>query len=91
MSSPSCRLLVLAIALFAGGASTLSAAQVTAVITGVVTDQSGASVTGAKVELVSGVAVIGSEVTDSEGRYRLEGFHPGEVHGSGHGGALSIH
>ena len=78
MSSFSYRLVVFAIALFAVGASTLSAAQQTAAISGLVSDQTGASVAGAKVELVSGLVVIRSGVTDSEGRYRLEGLQPGQ-------------
>ena len=77
MSSFSYRLVVVVIAIFAVGASTLSAAQQTAAISGLVSDQTGASVAGAKVELVSGLVVIRSGVTDSEGRYRLEGLQPG--------------
>ena len=50
----------------------------TAAISGVVSDQTGASVTGAKVELVSGLVAIRSVVTDSEGRYRVERLQPGE-------------
>ena len=69
---------VFAIALFAAGASTLSAAQQPSTISGVVSDQTGASVAGAKVELVSGLVVTRSVVTDSEGRYRVEGLQPGE-------------
>jgi iron complex outermembrane receptor protein len=78
MSSFSCRLVVFAIALFTVGASTLSAAQQTAAINGLVSDQTGASVAGAKVELVSGLVAIRSLVTDSQGRYRVEGLQPGE-------------
>lgn len=78
MSSLSNRFVVLAIALFAAGASTLSAAQPTAAISGVVSDQTGASVAAAKVELLSGLIVIRSVVTDSEGRYRVEGLQPSE-------------
>ena len=37
-----------------------------------------ASVAGAKVELVSGLVVIRSVVTDRDGRYRVEGLQPGE-------------
>ncbi len=78
MSSFSYRLVVFAIVLFTVGASTLSAAQQTAAISGLVSDQTGASVAGAKVELVSGLVAIRSVVTDSEGRYRVEGLQPGE-------------
>ena len=60
------------------GTSVLSAAQQPTTISGVVSDQTGASVAGAKVELVSGLVVIRSVVTDSEGRYRVEGLQPGE-------------
>ncbi len=76
MSSLSNRFVVLAIALFAVGASALSAAQQTAAVSGAVSDQTGASVAGARVELVSGLIVIRSVVTDSEGRYRVEGLQP---------------
>jgi iron complex outermembrane receptor protein len=78
MSSFSYRLVVFAIALFPIGASTLRAAQQTAAINGLVSDQTGASVAGAKVELVSGLVAIRSLVTDSQGRYRGEGLQPGE-------------
>lgn len=78
MSSLSNRFVVLAIALFAVGASALSAAQQTAAVSGLVSDQTGASVAGAKVELVSGLVVIRSIVTDGEGRYRVEGLQLGE-------------
>jgi iron complex outermembrane receptor protein len=78
MSSFSCRLVVFAIALFTVGASTLRAAQQTAAIDGLVSDQTGASVAGARVELVSGLVAIRSLVTDSQGRYRVDGLQPGE-------------
>jgi iron complex outermembrane receptor protein len=78
MSSLSNRVVVLVIALLAVGASVLGAAQQTAAISGVVSDQTGASVAGAKVELVGGLVVIRSIVTDSEGRYRVEGLQLGE-------------
>ena len=55
-----------------------SAAQQTAAISGLVSDQTGASVAGAKVELVSGLVVIRSVVTDRDGRYRFDGLQPGE-------------
>ena len=78
MSSFSYRLVVFTIALFVVGAPTVSAAQQTAAISGVVSDQTGASVAGAKVELVSGLVVTRSVATDSEGRYRVEGLQPSE-------------
>jgi iron complex outermembrane recepter protein len=78
MSSFPYRFVAFALALFAVGATTLSAAQQSAAISGHVADQSGASVAGAKVELVSGLVVTRSVDTDSEGRYRLEGLQPGE-------------
>ena len=78
MSSLRYRLVVMTIGLFALGASTLRAAQQPITISGVVSDQTDASIAGAKVELVSGLVVIRSVVTDSEGRYRVEGPQPGE-------------
>ena len=60
------------------GTSVLRAAQQPTAISGVVSDQTGASVAGANVELVSGLVVIRSVVTDSEGRYGVEGLQPGE-------------
>jgi iron complex outermembrane receptor protein len=55
-----------------------SAAQQTASISGLVADQTGAAVAGAKVELVRGSVASGSAVTDGEGRYRFDGIAPGE-------------
>jgi iron complex outermembrane receptor protein len=78
MSSLSNRFVVLAIALFAIGSSALSAAQQTAAVSGLVSDQTGASVAGARIELLGGLVVIRSIVTDSEGRYRVEGLQLGE-------------
>jgi iron complex outermembrane receptor protein len=78
MSPSSYRQVVFAIALLAIAPSTLRAAQQTAAISGHVSDQTGASVAGAKVELVSGVVGIRSIVTDSNGRYRVEGLQPGD-------------
>ena len=57
--------------------STLGAAQQTVAITGLVSDQTGASVAGAKVELARGPVVIRSVVTDRDGRYRLDDPQPG--------------
>lgn len=68
MASLSWRVMVFAMVLAAVGASSVKAAQHTAAISGVVSDQTGASITGAKVELVSGLVTIRSGVTDSEGR-----------------------
>ncbi len=50
----------------------------TAAVTGQVSDPTGASVPGATVELVSGVAATRSAATDGRGRYRFEGLEPGE-------------
>lgn len=69
-------LVLLSIGLLVG--STTAAAQQTATITGLVSDQTGASVPGAKVELVSGLAATRSVATDGEGRYRFEDLEPGE-------------
>ena len=60
------------------GTSVVRAAQEPTAISGVVSDQTGASVAGANVELVSGFVVIRSDVTDSEGRYGVQGLQPGE-------------
>jgi iron complex outermembrane receptor protein len=59
------------------GTAVLSAAQQPTTITGVVSDQTGGPVAGAKVELTRGLTVIGSVVTDREGRYRLDDSPPG--------------
>ena len=72
------RFVVLAIVLFTVGTSALSAAQQTAAINGFISDQTGASVAGARVELVSGLAVTRSVTTDNEGRYRVDGLQPGD-------------
>jgi iron complex outermembrane receptor protein len=61
-----------------GTASGLTIAQQPAVISGVVSDQTGATVPGARVELVNGLTVIRAVATDSEGRYRLEGLAPAD-------------
>jgi iron complex outermembrane recepter protein len=71
MSSCFRGLVIVAIALFAAGAS----AQKSAVITGVVSDPTGASVAGAHVELMGGAR---STMTDSQGRYQFEAVPPGE-------------
>jgi iron complex outermembrane receptor protein len=76
MSSFPYRLVVFAIVMFAAGTSTLNAQQ-TATISGVVSDQTGAAVAGAKVELVRGFVVTRSVVTDRDGRYRVDSLHPG--------------
>ena len=78
MSSFSYRVVVFAMALFTVGASTLRAAQQTTAVSGLVSDQTGGSVAGAKVELVSGLVAIRSAATDGGGRYRFEGLQSGE-------------
>ena len=60
------------------GTSVLSAAQQPTTLSGIVSDQTAASVAGARVELVNGLVVTRSVATDSEGRYRVEGLQPGE-------------
>ena len=50
------------------GTASSSAAQQMAAISGVVSDQTGAAVTGARVELVSGLAGSRAAVTDGAGR-----------------------
>lgn len=57
--------------------SVLNAAQQPTTIGGVVSDQTGASVAGARVEFVIGLVVTRSVTTDDEGRYRVEGLQPG--------------
>ena len=78
MSLLSYRFVVCAIALFGVGTPMLSQAQQTAAIGGLVSDQTGASVVGARVELVSGLVVARATTTDSEGRYRFDGLEAGD-------------
>lgn len=61
-------------------ASTPSAAQSSspATVSGVVSDQTGASVVGARVELLGASTVSRSVDSDSQGRYRIEGLQPGD-------------
>jgi|GEM_PF-163028 len=54
------------------------AAQQTAAIRGLVSDQAGAAVAGAKVELVGAGAVLRGAATDAAGRFRFEGLDSGE-------------
>lgn len=54
------------------------AAQQTTVVSGLVSDHTGAAVVGAQVELMRGLVAIRSVVTDGEGRYRVEGPQPGD-------------
>lgn len=68
------RVAILAIALFAIPAS----AQQAEVLTGVVSDPTGASVAGARVELLGGALVTRSAVTDHQGRYQFEALPLGE-------------
>jgi iron complex outermembrane receptor protein len=56
----------------------VSLAQHTATVSGLVSDQTGASVVGAKVELRSGPGGTRTTTTDSAGRYRFEGLQPGD-------------
>lgn len=71
-----CALLLLAVALSLGPA--LAAAQQAPAVAGRVSDQTGATVPNAKVELVGGPAAARSAVTDGEGRYRFGGLEPGD-------------
>jgi iron complex outermembrane receptor protein len=73
------RTLPLAIAALLVGAAPVRAAQDTAVVTGVVSDQTGAPVAGARVELTSAAIVPPSDTTNSEGRYRLAGIRAGNI------------
>ncbi len=57
---------------------TLSIAQQTAAITGVVADQTGGAVAGARVELGGGTASTRSTASDDAGRYRFEGLALGD-------------
>lgn len=72
------RFVVVPIIVLLAGAIPLSAAQQTAAIEGLVSDPTGASVAGAMVELVSGLASTRSAATDDEGRYRFDDLPPGE-------------
>lgn len=70
------RVVVLGAVLLVGPMS--SFAQQTARLSGTVSDPTGASVAGAKVELVGGAGASRSTTTDSGGRYQLEGVGPGD-------------
>jgi outer membrane receptor protein involved in Fe transport len=70
-------LLAIALVTFAG-TSVLNAAQQPTTISGVVSDQTGASIAGAKIEFVRGLVATRSVVTDSDGRYQVEGLQPSE-------------
>jgi iron complex outermembrane receptor protein len=59
------------------GGATILTAQQTAVISGVVSDQTGAPLAGAKVELVHSLVATRSTATDGEGRYRFDALQPG--------------
>jgi iron complex outermembrane receptor protein len=79
MSSSFRRVLVLSMVIGTLAAtSVLNAAQQPTALSGVVSDQTGAPVAGAKVELLSGQVVARSAATDREGRYGVEGAQPGE-------------
>jgi iron complex outermembrane receptor protein len=78
MSSRFWPFLPVLIALTVVGTATPSAAQQAATISGLVADQTGAAVAGAKVELVRGAVVSGSAATDGAGRYRFDGIAPGD-------------
>ena len=54
-----------------------SFAQQTASLTGIVSDQTGASVAGARVELVGGPGASRATTTGTDGRYRFEGVEAG--------------
>ena len=69
-------IVLLGAALLALPASIL--AQQTATVSGLVSDQTGASVVGAKVELLGGPDGTRATTTDSAGRYRFEGLRPGD-------------
>lgn len=62
--------------LLAGSAP--AAAQPATALAGQVTDPSGASVPGARVELVSGLATARTAFSDAAGRYRFDGVEPGD-------------
>jgi iron complex outermembrane receptor protein len=69
-------LAVVIVALLIG--PSLSFAQQTAAVSGLVSDPTGAAVAGAKVELSSSRVGIRSAATDGQGRYRVEGLPPGD-------------
>jgi iron complex outermembrane receptor protein len=60
------------------GTPVLSAAEQSTAISGVVSDQTGAAVPGATVELAGAAAAGRSATTDGAGRYRFEGLQPGQ-------------
>jgi iron complex outermembrane receptor protein len=67
---------VLLVLFFLGTATTVDAQQA-AIISGFVSDPTGAAVAGANVELMRGTAASGSTATDAEGRYQFEGLQAG--------------
>jgi iron complex outermembrane receptor protein len=78
MSSFVRHVVVLQIVVFTGVSTPApGAAQQLTMISGVVLDQTGAVVGGAKVELMRGLTVARSVATDIDGRYRVEGLQPG--------------
>ena len=76
MSSASLRPVVVCTAVLLLGAA-LRAEQTTASLAGVVTDQTGAAVAGAAVEVRLGGTLAGSATSDREGRYRVDGLAAG--------------
>jgi iron complex outermembrane receptor protein len=72
------RFVVVVLAMLLVGPPLVSSAQQTAIISGLVSDPTGAALAGATVELVSGLVATRSASTDREGRYRFEGLPPGE-------------
>jgi len=69
--------IVLFVVLLLIGMPISSMAQQPGVVTGVVADQTGGAIVGARAELASG-AEARSAVTDGQGRYRFEGLPPGD-------------
>lgn len=75
-----CRFVFVSIVVLCAGTVPLGAAQQVGVLTGIVSDQTGASLAGARVEVVRAVerAAARSVITDRDGRYRIDDLVPGE-------------
>jgi len=72
------RLFATSLALLLLVTTSLTAAQQESAISGLVSDQTGASVAAAKVDLAGPLGATRSTVTDGQGRYRFEGLPAGD-------------
>ena len=70
------RIVVLMVVLLVSAAAAV--AQQTASISGLISDQTGGAVVGARVDLISGSAAPRSAASDSSGRYRFDALDAGD-------------